>query len=43
MKRVNEINKLDALRVLIRVLDESLELSLAVLEHRAMLLRQAIN
>jgi hypothetical protein len=43
MSQVNEINKLDALRAMIRTLDESLELSLAVLEHRAVLLRQAIN
>ena len=43
MKRVNEINKLDALRAMIRVLDVSLELSLAVLEHRTMLLRQTTN
>jgi hypothetical protein len=43
MKRVNEINKLDALHAMVRALDESLELSLAVLEHRAVLLRQAVN
>jgi hypothetical protein len=43
MSQVNEINKLDALRAMIRTLDESLELSLAVLEHRAVLLRQTIN
>jgi hypothetical protein len=43
MSRVNEITKLDALRAMIRTLDESLELSLAILEHRAKLLRQTAN
>jgi hypothetical protein len=43
MNRVNELNKLDALRAMIRTLDESLEISLAVLEHRAKLLRQTAN
>ena len=40
MNRVNEINELDALRAMIRTLNESLDLSRAVLEHRAMLLRK---
>jgi hypothetical protein len=37
MSLVNQINKADALKAMMRVLDETLELSLAVLEHRAML------